>query len=257
MRACAACISPASPFPSLSGIRAGERGERANPGRLQQTKTGETPAKRQNQTMKTKTTQYQPKTGQPCNCRPGQQRDNCAACEGTGQRIDFAAIRAKAPAEAVPRTAHDCLPGESYTAPAVSEYDAQAEKFLADHGLKFRATLADSKPAPWEDSHAYRPHFRITISKGKPCAAARLTFDFWGSTYDGQKPQPVATAYDALSCISSDITTPDSFAGFCAEFGENEDSRKALQLYRRCDRFAKRLRAFFTAHEIEALQEIR
>ena len=202
--------------------------------------------------MKTKNTQYQPKTGTPCHCKPGQQRDNCPTCEGTGQRIDFAAIRAK-------------------VSPAVNEYDAQAEKFLADHGLKFRATLADSKPAPWGDASdhrtgGYRPHFRITISKGKPCtadytgnirAAARLTFDFWGSINDGQKPQPVATAYDALACISSDITTPDSFADFCAEFGENEDSRKALQLYRRCDRFAKRLRVFFTADEIEALQEIR
>lgn len=36
---------------------------------------------------------YQPKTGQPCGCRPGVQRDNCSQCEGTGQRIDFAAIR--------------------------------------------------------------------------------------------------------------------------------------------------------------------
>jgi len=35
----------------------------------------------------------QPKTGQPCACRPGIERDNCAQCEGTGQRIDFAAIR--------------------------------------------------------------------------------------------------------------------------------------------------------------------
>ena len=38
---------------------------------------------------------YQPKTGQPCSCRRGVQRDNCPACEGTGQRIDFAAIRAR------------------------------------------------------------------------------------------------------------------------------------------------------------------
>lgn len=30
----------------------------------------------------------------PCYCRRGIQRDNCPACEGTGQRIDFAAIRA-------------------------------------------------------------------------------------------------------------------------------------------------------------------
>jgi hypothetical protein len=38
---------------------------------------------------------YQPKTGQRCYCKPGQQRDNCPACEGTGWRIDFAAIRAR------------------------------------------------------------------------------------------------------------------------------------------------------------------
>ena len=36
---------------------------------------------------------YQPKTGERCSCQPGIDRDNCVACEGTGQRIDFAAIR--------------------------------------------------------------------------------------------------------------------------------------------------------------------
>jgi hypothetical protein len=36
---------------------------------------------------------YQPKTGEKCFCRRGVQRDNCVTCEGTGQRIDFAAIR--------------------------------------------------------------------------------------------------------------------------------------------------------------------
>ena len=36
---------------------------------------------------------WQPKTGEPCTCRPGKERDNCPACEGTGMRIDFAAIR--------------------------------------------------------------------------------------------------------------------------------------------------------------------
>lgn len=45
--------------------------------------------------MKT-TTEYQPKTGQTCSCKPGQQRDNCPQCEGTGMRIDFAAIRSRA-----------------------------------------------------------------------------------------------------------------------------------------------------------------
>ena len=31
--------------------------------------------------------------GQKCNCRKGVERDNCPACEGTGIRIDFDAIR--------------------------------------------------------------------------------------------------------------------------------------------------------------------
>lgn len=38
----------------------------------------------------------QPKTGQPCHCKPGGlYRQNCPDCEGTGERIDFAAIRNK------------------------------------------------------------------------------------------------------------------------------------------------------------------
>lgn len=41
-------------------------------------------------------TEYQPKTGQACHCKRGQQRDNCPDCEGTGMRIDFAKIRARA-----------------------------------------------------------------------------------------------------------------------------------------------------------------
>ena len=37
--------------------------------------------------------EHQPKTGAKCSCRPGQDRDNCPACEGTGMRIDFKRIR--------------------------------------------------------------------------------------------------------------------------------------------------------------------
>lgn len=38
---------------------------------------------------------YQPKTGEKCGCCRGVERDNCPACEGTGMRIDFAAIHAR------------------------------------------------------------------------------------------------------------------------------------------------------------------
>lgn len=42
-------------------------------------------------------TPYQPKTGQPCACKRGVQRDNCPRCEGTGWRIDFRTLREKYP----------------------------------------------------------------------------------------------------------------------------------------------------------------
>ena len=45
---------------------------------------------------------YQPKTGMPCGCKRGLQRDNCPQCEGTGQRIDFAAVRARGSAPRPP-----------------------------------------------------------------------------------------------------------------------------------------------------------
>lgn len=35
---------------------------------------------------------WQQKTGAVCGCKVGEQRDNCPACEGTGQKIDFKAI---------------------------------------------------------------------------------------------------------------------------------------------------------------------
>ena len=37
-----------------------------------------------------------------CDCRSVLERDNCAACEGTGYRIDFAALHALPVADPVP-----------------------------------------------------------------------------------------------------------------------------------------------------------
>jgi hypothetical protein len=212
--------------------------------------------------------------------------------------------------------------------PYVSFYETQAQDFLSRNGLKFRATLSDSKTPAWaeegeEDGH----HYRVTISRdGKALLAfsglpTRLVFDFWGSIADAQcqcckgkktvkldKPEPLQipnpnagkrcsmtdaqgqywnaqpatlaawkrdtecprckgtghdpepkhpSAYDVLACISGDAYTPETFADFCAEYGYESDSIKALQQFRRCDRFAKRLRAFFTEAELTELSEIR
>lgn len=248
-----------------------------------------------------KNTAYQPKTGQTCGCRPGIERDNCPQCEGTGQRIDFAAIRSR----------HTPTP---IVAPVKSEYDWQAETFLVKFGIAFRATLSDSKPAPWAmDEKPFKTephHFRVTLSKanknphgtsrafdvilagkvidtvfydaksrvhadevlkslrdhdGVECdhvravhakLGQRITFDFWSSIADAEKGIETVSAYCVLSCISGDCNTPEKFEDFCADMGYETDSIKALQTFRRCLAFSKRLNAFFTPSEIEALQEI-
>lgn len=69
---------------------------------------------------------YQPKTGRACHCKPGIQRDNCPACEGTGQQIDFAAIRARKTTR--PDYSAEIAEFDS------AEYDVEAMKIDARNG---------------------------------------------------------------------------------------------------------------------------
>jgi hypothetical protein len=133
-----------------------------------------------------------------------------------------------------------------------NEYDQQAEHFLTSNGVKFRATLSDTKAPAWSDGGKHGHHYRVTLSK----PTARLTFDFWSSIADAEKGIKTVSPYSVLACISGDAYTPETFADFCGEFGYESDSIKALQTFRRCSAFAKRLQAFFTESELEQLQEI-
>src|SRR5688572_19913177 len=169
-----------------------------------------------------------------------------------------------------------------------TDYEKQAQDFLDRFQIKFRATLSDSKVAPWQGRYNNGHHYRVTLSGGYVAHPRRLTFDFWGSIADAEKlvqankdlqnmqlqmqntephlrinlrdllqeaEQTVTnlhpSPYDVLACISSDIHCPETFEDFCAEFGDSKDSIKALQTFRRCSAFAKRLRSFFTKEEME------
>lgn len=83
----------------------------------------------------------------------------------------------------------------------------------------------------------------------------RITFDFWDSVANANAGK-APTAYSVLACISSDAHTSETFEDWCSEYGESTDYLKALQTFRRCNTFAKRLRAFFTPAELEQLAEI-
>lgn len=139
-----------------------------------------------------------------------------------------------------------------------NEYDEQARLFLEKYGLTFRATKSGTQSAPpWmEPDQRHGIRYWITIARKGQGARVRLSFPFWDSIASMEKGE-APSAYDVLSCISGDIYTPETFADFCAEYGYNEDSHKGFAAFKRCDSFARHLRAFFTEDEQEQLGEIR
>lgn len=136
-----------------------------------------------------------------------------------------------------------------------TDYQKQAQDFLDRFGIKFRATLSDSKVAPWHDKYDHeRHHFRICLSKK---GGGRIVFDFFESKAHSDSGSLATTPYSVLACISGDAYCPEDFKEFCDEYGYESDSIKALQMFRRCSAFGRRLRNFFTAKELEELSEIR
>lgn len=61
-------------------------------------------------------------------------------------------------------------------------------------------------------------------------------------------------AYDVLTCIPK--SDPGTFEDFCSEYGYDNDSRKAEDIWRGCCAEWDKARRFFTPSEIEQLQEI-
>jgi len=138
----------------------------------------------------------------------------------------------------------------------MSEYEKQAQEFLAKYNIKFKADYRDATCPPWEKDeketkHIHGDRWRITLqARGK-----QIGFDFWNSFNDSQSGKD-PTAYDALACISSDVHCPETFEEFCGDYGYDTDSRKAEKTFQRVSAFSRKLRSFFTDDEIEALSEI-
>lgn len=133
--------------------------------------------------------------------------------------------------------------------PVGSLADHKTRLFLENNGIACRITRADAKPAPWDVAGH---HYRVTLSGHR----RRFTFDFWGSAHDAAENVDPSAA-SILSCVASDINTPETFEDFCAEYGDSSDSIKAKQTFTRANRHAKRLREFFTEQERAQLEGLR
>lgn len=136
-------------------------------------------------------------------------------------------------------------------------------------------------------THIHGRHYRCTISGAN---RGHVSFDFWNSYADSEenafnyglgallisgrsdlywdkyregrkypgrprlrKPLTVQP-YDLLSCIQkSDVGT---FHNFCGDFGYDEDSRKAEQVYIAVCKEYQKVQKFFTVPELEELLDI-
>lgn len=136
----------------------------------------------------------------------------------------------------------------------LSEYDKQAQAFLEKVGIVAVITYLDNNPPAWDfDNHDHN-HYSVTLRR-KDGDKERFVFQFWDSitnSNSGEKP----TAYDVLSCISSETTIYDGFAEFCSEFGYDQDSRKAEQMWKVYNKTSRKLNKFFSEEELEDLRQI-
>lgn len=132
-----------------------------------------------------------------------------------------------------------------------TEYDIQAEAFLEKHAIQFEHSEPCARDSFRPPDKCY--HYEVTPSKpGKS-----VSFPFQASINDYHNGIRRLRLYDVLSCLSVDVSIDGTFEDFCADFGYNTDSRSALDLYLKCQEQSSKLRRFFTAQEINDLEEIR
>lgn len=71
--------------------------------------------------------------------------------------------------------------------------------------------------------------------------------------YDPKKPR-IPNAYDVITCLQK--SDPGTFEDFCSEYGYDNDSRKAEDVWRACCAEWDKVRRFFTPEEVGQIQEI-
>lgn len=133
----------------------------------------------------------------------------------------------------------------------MNAYEKQAVDFLTETNTRLTIKPATRPKSPqWDGPHGL--HYRVTVSRN----GQRIAFDFWDS-FAAKERGTVPTPYDVLACVSGDIYCPETFADFCAEYGYDEDSRKAEKTWKGCRTLAAKLRRVFPETKVmESLSEI-
>ena len=127
----------------------------------------------------------------------------------------------------------------------MTEYEKQAQDFLASTGTELSIEYVDFKPYFPGDKEK-RAVFEFTLRRGE-------------TEYKGTFGQSIAagdampTPYDILACL--DYWEGD-FSEFCGECGYSADSISALNMYNAVIKQSEGLKKLFTFDELEKLGEI-
>ncbi len=121
----------------------------------------------------------------------------------------------------------------------MSELDRLCER------LKIRADVKYGNGSPrdpeWQKSDPGAHPWTVTLRFGR----RRITVPFWTGSMLTKEP----TAADVLSCIVRDAEAGEQdFADFCADFGYDQDSRRAERTWKTCRSMAPRVRRFLGEH---------
>jgi hypothetical protein len=133
----------------------------------------------------------------------------------------------------------------------MSQYAEQASNLLESLGIKFSAKYLD-----WyhfEDELGYRNIYQLKLSRLIKGARRSIIVRFEQRRTEGTE-NVVPSSYDLLASLTK--YDPGSFESWCAEFGYNDDSRKAYAQHRSVVREWKKVQRFFSEAELELIREI-
>ena len=131
-------------------------------------------------------------------------------------------------------------------------YQKQATDFLEKKNIDF-STKYIGCSKHFQDDKEDRDRYLCTFIKRQyPIKRLEIKFGQSIANTNGGKTKP--TAYDVLTAIID--CDPGTFNNFCGDYGYDNDSRKAQELYFAVQEEWEMVKAFFTSEELAEVIEI-
>ncbi len=131
------------------------------------------------------------------------------------------------------------------------DYKKQATEFLEKYCLDLHIEK-EGTGKYWPDDKEKRDIYRWSITNRSKYPICSTSGRFGQSIADTGKRKP--SAYDILACLTK--YDPETFEEFCASYGYDTDSRKALETYLAVQKEYEGLRKVLPADAWNDFQEI-